>query len=84
MAQSSKIIKVAGLSFVGFCAVSLVADKVAFGPEASQIAGYCGAFLGALAGRGRSARKKQTDAGIVEAKPAPAPDVEVVSTSSGV
>jgi hypothetical protein len=54
MAKGSRIIKVAGLSLVGFCAVSLVADKVAVSPETSQLAGYCGAVLGALVGRGRS------------------------------
>jgi hypothetical protein len=54
MAKGSRIIKVAGLSLAGFCAVSLLADKVAISPETSQIVGYCGAFLGALVGRGRS------------------------------
>lgn len=60
MAQPSRIIKVAGLSLAGFCAVSLMADKVAVSPETSQLAGYCGAFLGALVGRtrGRRAAKK--------------------------
>jgi hypothetical protein len=53
MAKRSRIIKVAGLSLAGFCAVSLIADKVAISPETSQVAGYCGAFLGALVGRGR-------------------------------
>jgi hypothetical protein len=56
MAKSSRILKVAGLSFVGFCAVSLAADKVALSPETAQWAGFCGAFLGALAGRGRPGR----------------------------
>jgi hypothetical protein len=59
MAKSSKIIKVAGLSLVGFCAVSLAADKVALSAGASQLAGYCGAFLGALVARGRSGKPKQ-------------------------
>lgn len=54
MPKGSRIIKVAGLSLAGFCAVSLIADKVAVSPETSQLAGYCGAFLGALVGRGRS------------------------------
>jgi hypothetical protein len=54
MAKRSRIIKVAGLSLAGFCAVSLVADKVAANPEIGQVAGYCGAFLGALVGRGRA------------------------------
>jgi hypothetical protein len=56
----SRIMKVASLSFAGFCAVSLVADKVITSPEASQIAGYCGAFVGALVGRGRSRRGGST------------------------
>lgn len=54
MPKGSRIIKVAGLSLAGFCAVSLVADKVAMSPETSQLAGYCGAFLGALVGHRRS------------------------------
>ena len=45
--------KVAGLSFVGFCAVSLAADKASLAPALSQVAGFCGAFAGALVGRGR-------------------------------
>lgn len=48
--------KVAGLSFVGFCAVSLAADKASLAPAAAQVAGFCGAFVGALVGRGRARR----------------------------
>jgi hypothetical protein len=43
--------KLAGLGLVGFCAVSVVADRVNLGPMAAEAAGFCGAFLGALAGR---------------------------------
>jgi len=65
MAQKSRIIKVAGLSLAGFCAVSLVADKVAVSPETAQLAGYCGAFLGALVGRGRAReRRSATETGL--------------------
>ncbi len=60
MVKTSRIMKVAGLSLVGFCAVSLAADKVALSPEASQLAGFCGAFLGALAGRGRPSLKQKS------------------------
>jgi hypothetical protein len=48
--------KVAGLSFVGFCAVSLAADKASLAPALSQVAGFCGALAGALVGRGRRSR----------------------------
>ncbi|HLH04891.1 MAG TPA: hypothetical protein VKX25_19140 [Bryobacteraceae bacterium] len=44
--KNSKILKVAGLSLVGFCAVSIGVDKANIGPVASQLAGFCGAFLG--------------------------------------
>ena len=49
--------KVAGLSFIGFCAVSLAADKASLAPALSQVAGFCGAFAGALVGRGRGGRR---------------------------
>lgn len=62
MAKGSRIIKIAGLSLAGFCAVSLVADKVAVSPETSQLAGYCGAILGALVGRGRSLVSRVSEA----------------------
>jgi hypothetical protein len=45
---------VAGLSFVGFCAASVIADRVNLNPMASQVAGFIGAFLGALVGRRQS------------------------------
>jgi hypothetical protein len=49
--KNSRVLKVAGLSFVGFCAVSMAADRAALSPAVSQLAGFCGAFLGALAAR---------------------------------
>jgi hypothetical protein len=52
----------------GFCAVSLAADKVVANPEAAQLAGYCGAFLGALVGRGR--RRERAIFGTSNGKPA--------------
>jgi hypothetical protein len=50
--------KVAGLSLVGFCAISVAADRVNLGPIASEVAGFCGAFLGALAGRRSNQKQK--------------------------
>ena len=50
--------KVAGLSLIGFCAISVAADRVNLGPIASEVAGFCGAFLGALAGRRSNQRQK--------------------------
>lgn len=55
--KTSKILKVAGLSFAGFCAVSVAADRVDLGPMASQLAGFCGAFVGAMAARRRRREK---------------------------
>jgi hypothetical protein len=57
MPKPSSIMKVAGLSFVGFCAVSLAADKASLAPAMTQVAGFCGAFVGALVGRGRAKRR---------------------------
>jgi hypothetical protein len=54
--------KVAGFSLIGFCAVSVAADRVNLGPIASEVAGFCGAFLGALAGR-RSNQQQKLPAG---------------------
>jgi hypothetical protein len=48
--KNSRIMKIAGLSFVGFCAVSVAVDRVSLSPLASQLAGFCGAFVGALIG----------------------------------
>lgn len=52
--KKSGILKVAGLSLVGFCAVSIGVDRANIGPIASQIAGFCGAFLGGIAAQRRS------------------------------
>jgi hypothetical protein len=46
--SNSKIYKVAGLSLLGFCAVSIGLDRANVAPIASQAAGFCGAFVGAL------------------------------------
>ncbi len=48
VSTNTKIYKVAGLSLLGFCAVSLGVDKANVGPVVSQLAGFGGAFLGAL------------------------------------
>ncbi len=47
--NKSKILKVAGLSLAGFIAVSIGVDRANIGPVAQQVAGFCGAFAGALA-----------------------------------
>jgi len=52
--KKSGILKIAGLSLVGFCAVSIGVDRENVGPIASQIAGFCGAFLGGLAAHRRT------------------------------
>ncbi|MFZ0594863.1 MAG: hypothetical protein WAM39_30670 [Bryobacteraceae bacterium] len=62
MPKTSSIMKVAGLSFVGFCAVSLAADKASLAPAMAQVAGFCGAFVGALVGRGRAKRRSTAEA----------------------
>jgi uncharacterized membrane protein YeaQ/YmgE (transglycosylase-associated protein family) len=61
---NSKIYKVAGLSLIGFCAVSMGMDRANVGPLASQIAGFCGAFAGALVAqkRARSAARPDDNA----------------------
>jgi hypothetical protein len=50
---NSKIYKVAGLSLLGFCAVSIGVDRANVGPLVSQVAGFGGAFLGALVAQRR-------------------------------
>jgi hypothetical protein len=50
---NSKIYRVAGLSLIGFCAVSLGVDRANAGPVVSQLAGFGGAFLGALVAQWR-------------------------------
>jgi len=61
---NSKIYKVAGLSLIGFCAVSFGMDRANVGPLASQVAGFCGAFVGALVAqkRARSASRQDNNA----------------------
>jgi hypothetical protein len=49
--------KVAGFSFAGFCALALAAGKTSVAPEVVQAAGFCGAFLGAMVGRGRATKR---------------------------
>jgi hypothetical protein len=61
--------KLAGLGLLGFCAVSAVADRVNLGPTAAEAAGFCGAFLGALAGR-RITQHQKALAGGSAAEPA--------------
>jgi hypothetical protein len=82
---NKKIYKVAGLSLLGFCAVSFGMDKANVGPLASQIASFSGAFIGALV-----AARKQRHPGSKETKeaaaltnhqvPAKAPDAPVPNT----
>jgi len=55
--KTSRITKIAGLSFAGFVAASIVADKVNLNPLASQIAGFAGAFFGTLVSRRRASRR---------------------------
>jgi hypothetical protein len=59
----SRITKVAGASLVGFCAVSLVADKVNASNVISQTAGFVGAFVGSLVASRRqlTSKSKNTD-----------------------
>ena len=52
----SKITKIAGAGLIGFCAVSLAADKIALNPVASQVAGFAGAFLGSLMAKRRRSK----------------------------
>jgi hypothetical protein len=56
---ASKFSKIAGIGFVGFCAASLLADKVNLTPAMSQMAGFAGGFLGSLVGSWRAARSKE-------------------------
>src|SRR5437660_6233475 len=52
----SRLSKIAGAGFIGFCALSLAADTVDLNPMASQVAGFIGAFLGSLVAGRRSKR----------------------------
>lgn len=54
--KNTKILKVAGLSLAGFCAVSIGMDRANIGPVASQLAGFCGAFVGGWVGARRKRR----------------------------
>jgi hypothetical protein len=59
----SRMAKIGGASLIGFCAVSLSADKVMnLTPMVSQLAGFVGAFLGSIAAQRRrtSPSMKQT------------------------
>lgn len=54
----SRLSKIAGVGLIGFCAVSIAADKADLSPALSQIMGFTGAFLGSLvAGRRRKVDK---------------------------
>lgn len=53
MAERVNIYKIAGLSLLGFCAVSIGLNRADIGPMASQLASLCGAFAGALVGQVR-------------------------------
>ncbi len=55
-----RIVKTAGYGFLGFCAVSLLADKVDMNPVVSQAAGFAGAFIGTLLGP-RVRRRTRTE-----------------------
>jgi uncharacterized membrane protein YeaQ/YmgE (transglycosylase-associated protein family) len=55
--KTARIAKIAGLSFAGFVAASIAADKGNLNPLASQIAGFAGAFFGTLVGRRRTVRR---------------------------
>src|SRR5436309_12032059 len=61
MPERSRIIKIAGFSLVGFCAVSAAASKLPMGMNTAQVAGFCGAFVGALAGRYRKKKRLAPD-----------------------
>jgi len=84
--KNSQIMKVAGLSFVGFCAVSFAADRVpGLAPAASQAAGFCGAFIGAVVGQARLKRRSSIPMPHSNTQTAPAPvesTVEPVLASS--
>jgi outer membrane lipoprotein SlyB len=73
--KNSKIYKVAGLSLIGFAAASIGIDRANVGPIASQVAGFCGAFAGALIAqkRKRALKKAGPEASVQQ------PDREQVS-----
>ena len=59
--NNTKILKVAGLSLVGFCAVSIGVDRANVGPIASQVAGFCGAFVGGWVGARRRRHEQSVE-----------------------
>ena len=65
--RNSKIYKVAGLSLLGFCAVSIGVDRANIGPIATQVAGFCGAFAGALVAQAKRRSAPQTSTAKPEA-----------------
>ena len=72
----SRMTKIAGASLIGFCAVSIGADKVNLNPMTSQIAGFVGAFLGSLvAQRRRSGNSSASPRSSSEPNAAAPPEV---------
>ncbi len=51
--KASRITKIAGLGLAGFVAASFVADKANLTPLLAQVAGFAGAVVGSVVGRGR-------------------------------
>lgn len=86
----SRIAKVAAASLVGFCAVSLAADKVNAAPMLSQLAGFVGAFFGSLAASsttrttGRSSRAAIASQGDQSLTPTPNDTLTAVTESDEV
>jgi hypothetical protein len=78
--KNSKILKVAGLSLAGFCAVSIGVDKVNIGPVAQQLAGFCGAFVGGWIGARRRRRSLKTVAAKADGPSAQEPAMPEVTT----
>jgi uncharacterized membrane protein YeaQ/YmgE (transglycosylase-associated protein family) len=76
--KNAKILKIAGLSLVGFCAVSIGVDRANVGPVASQLAGFCGAFLGGWVG---ARRRRSAAASSKSQLPVPEPKPESVPKS---
>jgi len=76
--KNSKILKVAGLSLAGFCAVSIGVDKANIGPVAQQVAGFCGAFVGGWIG---ARRRRSLEAVTAKADAPPAQEVGLPETT---
>jgi uncharacterized membrane protein YeaQ/YmgE (transglycosylase-associated protein family) len=66
----SRITKVAGAGLVGFCAVSLVADKANVSNVLSQTAGFVGAFVGSLVASRRQSGSKREHTDGTSSRPA--------------